>query len=138
MAQVRVAKGFTISQLENMLEARRTQLTDLYRDRTRALREVAGIDDKIRRLGGNLKGGGGVMNLNAGGRARNPKSLVATMEQVLGDAGKPLTVTEILEGVLGTGYRSNAANFRAIINQTLIKERKRFANTARGTYAVKK
>ena len=53
------------------------------------------------------------------------------------DNGKPMRVGEILEAVSATGYRSNSANFRGIINQTLIKERKRFNQAERGTYALK-
>jgi hypothetical protein len=140
MAYLRTgAPGYTISQLENMLQARRSQLGELFRERAKALKVLGGIDDRIRRLGGNLKGsGGGSINVNAGGRARNPKSLVATMEHVLEKSGKPMSVSEILDAILSTGYRSNANNFRAIVNQTLIKERKRFANTGRAMYAIKK
>jgi hypothetical protein len=37
-----------------------------------------------------------------------------------------------------SGYRSNSANFRSIVNQTLIKERKRFGQAGRGIYQLKK
>ena len=37
-----------------------------------------------------------------------------------------MKVGDITDAVLATGYRSNSDNFRAIVNQTLIKERKRF------------
>jgi hypothetical protein len=140
MARPRGAGGFTVTQLEQMLSDRKSQLQDLYREHAKAMKHANGILDKIRRLGGDVKGGmlvGGVP-VNAGGRARNAKSLVATMEEVLAKAGKPMSVGELLEAIEATGYRSNAGNFRAIINQTLIKERKRFSNTGRGIYALKK
>ena len=35
------------------------------------------------------------------------------------------------------GYKSNSANFRGIVNQTLIKE-KQFAQASRGMYQLKK
>ena len=71
------------------------------------------------------------------GRARNPKSLNDTMEQVLRQAGKPVKVGDIVASVLRTGYRSNSANFRGIVNQTLIKD-KRFVAPERGTYQLRK
>jgi len=61
------------------------------------------------------------------------------MEDVLKSAGKPLPVSEILQRVQSSGYRSSSPNFRAIVNQTLIKERKRFQPTGtRGVYQLKK
>jgi hypothetical protein len=55
-----------------------------------------------------------------GRRGRNEMSLVATLEQ-----------GTIVEAVKAQGYRSNSANFRAIVNQTLIKE-KQFSSAGRG------
>ena len=47
-----------------------------------------------------------------------------------------MKVAEIMDGVLSTGYRSGSANFRGIINQTLIKD-KRFGQVERGVYELK-
>ena len=46
-------------------------------------------------------------------------------------------VARIAEAVQRGGYRSNSANFRAIVNQTLIKD-KRFGSAGRGMYQLKK
>jgi hypothetical protein len=48
-----------------------------------------------------------------------------------------MSVGEIVEGVQRRGYRSGSANFRAIVNQTLIKE-KLFGSAGRGIYQLKK
>ena len=138
MANYRSTGGLTITQLESMLYSRRAQIENLTRQRNRVLKQLATIDDKIKKLGGTLRGGAGTPSLTAGGRARNAKSLVGTMEEVLTKAGKPLSVGEIVEAVEASGYRSNSDNFRAIVNQTLIKERKHFTNAARGVYGIKK
>jgi hypothetical protein len=71
-----------------------------------------------------------------GRRARNAQSLLDAIEGVLRSAGKPMKVAEIMEGVLATGYRSSSDNFRGIINQTLIKD-KRFGSVERGVYELK-
>ncbi len=66
-------------------------------------------------------------------------SLPDALDHVLRAGGKPMKVGDITDAVLATGYRSNSDNFRAIVNQTLIKERKRFAPSGeRGTYQLVK
>ncbi len=64
-------------------------------------------------------------------------SLVSTLTNVLSQAKKPLKVGEILEKVQASGYHSKAVNFRGLVNQTLIKQRKLFANAGRGLYQMK-
>jgi hypothetical protein len=59
------------------------------------------------------------------------------MESILKSAGAPMSVGDILSGVQRSGYQSNSGNFRALVNQTLIKE-KRFAQASRGMYQLKK
>jgi hypothetical protein len=127
--------GLTVAVLEQMLQKRRSELDSLTRERQRVLKQLAAVDARLRAVSGGVAGGGA---LTRGGRVRNPMSLVSTMEQVLAKAGKPLSVGDIVQGVLDTGYQSGSVNFRAIINQTLIKERKRFANTDRAIYELKK
>jgi hypothetical protein len=120
-----------------MIQSRQVQLGDLSRERDRILRQLTVIDEKIRKLGGTTRGSG-LRGATAAAvtRARNPKSLVKTLEDVLAGAGGPMSVSDIVNGVEASGYHSTSDNFRAIINQTLIKERKRFANTGRAMYAI--
>jgi hypothetical protein len=128
---------FSISQLESMLNSRRDQLAALAKERAQLEKQLGALDLKIRTLGGS-RGSGASIDATASGRARNEKSLIATMEEVLTKAGKPMGVGDILEAVQASGYRSTSANFRGIINQTLILQRKRFTNAGRGLYAMKK
>ena len=128
----------TIAELEQMLGSRRRKLNDLQKERTKVQRKLDDIDSRIRALSGagggasGRTGGGG-----GGGRAHNAQSLVATLENVLKSSGKPLGVGDIVDKVHAAGYRSNSANFRALVNQTLIKE-KRFTSAGRGVYQLKK
>jgi hypothetical protein len=110
-----------------MLAKRRSALDELMRERAQLQKRMGAIDVKVR----SLSGGGRASGLTDGGRARNAMSLVAK-------ADKPLGVRDIVEKVQAAGYLSNAANFRALVNQTLIKQRKLFANTGRGVYQLKK
>jgi hypothetical protein len=122
-----------------MLNERRSALQKLSKQRADAQRKVDAIDREIARLGGNgavRRGrppGSGV----GGGRVRNEVSLVASIESAL-KKGDPMSVGDIVDNVLSSGYKSKSANFRGIVNQTLIKERKRFSSPSRGMYQLKK
>ena len=127
--------SFNIAQLERILQDRRSDLNRLERHRSELQRKLDGVERQIVRLQGGLRGlrgrrGGGI-------RARNDQSLVATIESVMRGTGKPMRVGDIVDAVQAGGYRSNSDNFRAIVNQTLIKERKRFGQVERGTYQLK-
>jgi hypothetical protein len=132
--------NFTIAQLESLLLGRRAELTRLERQRAGIAKKLNRIDARIAALGGNGRRGGagsGGGRMTAGGRVRNEKSLNDTIEQVLGKGGKAMGVGDIADAVQAAGYRSNSANFRSIVNQTLIKD-KRFASSERGMYHLKK
>jgi hypothetical protein len=45
-------------------------------------------------------------------------------------------VSEAADAVLKAGYQTNAANFRTIVNQTLIKNRSMFKKVGRGQYTA--
>jgi hypothetical protein len=122
----------SISELERMLSDNRSALQKLRKQRAEAQRKVDAIDREIAKLDGT---GGG--RRGPGGRARNEVSLVAAIESIL-KRKEPLGVGDIVDGVLGSGYRSSSANFRGIVNQTLIKEKKRFSSPSRGMYQLKK
>jgi hypothetical protein len=124
----------SIAQLEQLLAGRRAELNEKQREHHRLLGRLQQLEADIRRLGGSARGRG---RGGAGGtRARNEKSLIETLEDVL-KGGKPMKVGDITDAAQKAGYRSNSANFRSIVNQTLIKD-KRFGSAARGVYQLKK
>jgi hypothetical protein len=125
----------SINDLEQMLNRSRTQLNKLMRKRSRLQDQIDGLDRKIERLGGN--GSAGVSGGRGRVRARNSVSLPDAIAKVLEGSGKPTPVGEIVNAVRASGYRSNSPNFRAIVNQALIKD-KRFASSGRGLYQLKK
>jgi septal ring factor EnvC (AmiA/AmiB activator) len=125
--------NLSLSQLEKMLNQRRRELTRLTRRRATAQRRLEAIDDQIRRLGGS----GVSLRASVGRRARNDKSLVEVIHEVLQKSGRPLRVSAIADAASSAGYRSNSANFRGIVNQMLIKD-PRFTSQNRGFYQLKK
>jgi hypothetical protein len=119
---------WSITDLQRLLNERRSALKKLAKQRTKVQKKLDGIDREIAGLGGS--GGGG------GARVRNDLSLVATLETVL-KGKQSMQVGDIVDAVEARGYRSNSANFRGIVNQTLIKE-PQFSSAGRGLYRLKK
>ena len=132
MARPRNGSELTVAQLEKLLANRKSELDGLFKDRAKLEKQIDAVNEKISRLGG------GSMSKRTGGRAKNSMSLIDAIAEVLTKAGGPVGVGDIVGGVTEVGYRSTSANFRGIVNQTLIKERKRFLSTARGMYQLKK
>ena len=124
--------SMSITELERLLNKRRTQIGRLMRRRNTVQKRLDAIDEKIRRAGGSVRGGRG-----GGGRARNDRSLADVIHDVLTKKGEAMKVQAIADAVESTGYRSNSANFRGIVNQMLIKD-KRFTSPGRGFYQAKK
>jgi hypothetical protein len=133
--------AYSIAQLEQMLNKCKSERQKLERERAKVLRRLQQLDSRIGALGGNGSGRGGRGGAGGGGgagsRVRNEKSLTQMLEGVLGKSSKPMKVGDIANAVRSGGYRTNSANFRGIVNQTLIKD-KRFTSAGRGLYQMKK
>ena len=136
MARRANGSGMSIAQLEQLLAGRRQELNEKQREHAKLLARLHELESDIRRLGGSAGRRGRGAGAGGGTRARNDKSLLETLEDVL-KGGKPMKVGDIAEAAQKSGYRSNSANFRSIVNQTLIKD-KRFGSAGRGVYQLKK
>ena len=130
MARPSTGANLSLAALQHIMENRKTELNRLRKQRTKIQRDLDAVDREIGQIEGSGIGRGG-------GRARNAKSLNDTLEDVLRSNGKPMKVGDIVDAVKATGYRSSSANFRGIVNQTLIKD-KRFGASERGMYQIKK
>jgi hypothetical protein len=125
------AMRLTIAELEYEIRPRKKQLKTLFKRRVKVARALAAVDARMAKLGG-----GGANGNGNGHRPRNDRSLVATLESVM-RSGKPMGIGDIARDVQAKGYKSHSANFRAIVNQTLIKE-KQFQQASRGVYQLQK
>ena len=121
--------GLSIIELERILQTRQRELKILLRRRTHIERKLSALDERITRLGGSRATG-------RAKRARNDVTLPEAIAKVLGKSRKPMTVGDIMGDVQAAGYRSTSGNFRGIVNQTLIKD-KRFTSASRGLYEMK-
>jgi hypothetical protein len=133
MARPKAGSNLSISQLENMLSNRLAELQLLEREHSRLSQQLGLVERKIHELGGKTRGKGRTVS----GRVKNEKSLVEMLDQVLAAASEPMKVGDIVDGVLKAGYHTGSDNFRGIVNQTLIKERRRFSSAGRGLYTAK-
>ena len=114
--------------LQAELSRRQRSAKKLIRKRTKLLATLAELEAQIRAAG--------VLISDAGGRVRprNESNLSDAMRAVL--KGKTMGVSEVAEAVLAAGYQSNAANFRVIVNQTLLKNKSVFKKLGRGRYTA--
>lgn len=129
MPRGRSINSFSLGELQKLIDNQKSSLSKLRQQRAKVAKELGKIDRQIASIEGKgLRGGGG---------AKNAMGLVKTMEMILGKSGKPMQVADIVNGVLATGYRSTSPQFRSIVNQALIKD-KRFTSTERGKYTLKK
>lgn len=127
----RLPVNLNINDLQKMLSRSRTQLNKLVRKRARLQEQLNELDRRITRLGGT-----GIVSI-VRTRARNTTSLADAIAKTLESEGKPMPVSGIVQAVRESGYRSNSPNFRAIVNQSLIKD-DRFVSKGRGVYQLKK
>jgi hypothetical protein len=143
MARPKAGSNLSITQLESILSTRLAELQQLTKEHSKLSGQLAEIEKKISSLGGKSKGRGRVATngfghgYGGGVRIKNEKSLVETLDQVLGAASEAMKVGDIVEAVLKAGYHTTSDNFRGIVNQTLIKERRHFVSAGRGLYAAK-
>lgn len=123
-------------ELEAELRRRERLVGKLMRRHAALSRRLNAIEEQIEAMGGAVSGGGR-RRAGAGRRTRpkNTKTLIDALAEVL--KGKTMTVTEVSEAVQRAGYRTNAENFRTIVNQALIRATDRFKKVGRGQYTAK-
>ena len=119
-----------------MIRDRRAQRSGLVRERRVVQKRLVQIERELAMLDGSGRRGGRGGAGRGRRRARNKMSLPEAMQGVLKKAGEAMRVGDIVTAVQRAGYRSTSANFRGIVNQTLIKD-PRFKSSSRGMYQLK-
>lgn len=127
----------TLEDIKKEVAKRQKTVDALAKRRARLLDELGEVDGELRRLGGVIGANGRIVALTGPGRKRprNEMNLANSLAKVL--ANKAMSVTEVAEAVQEAGYATTSPNFRTIVNQTLIKDR-RFKRVSRGRYTVNK
>lgn len=114
-------------------EALRAELNRREHGTRRLEKQRDKLVQKLRALEAQIEAHGG----RTGGRGRRPRNKQSLVDALVAALkGKTMGVPEAADAVLANGYQSNAANFRLIVNQALIKS-DRFKKVARGQYTAK-
>ncbi len=121
--------NMSTAELQRELRKRERGLRGLQRTRERLASRIQELDAQIMELGGVITGLGGVRK-----RAKNDAKLVDALVKLL--SGKTMGVTEASIAVQKAGYKTTSPNFRTIVNQALIKD-KRFKRVERGQYTAR-
>ena len=124
--------GMSMEALEAELRRRQGAVKGLMKRYENSVAKTARLAAEIQKLGGSVSGA----SLSGGRRTRprNEMSLIGALAQVL--KGKEMSVTEAADAVRAAGYTSHAANFRTMVNQSLIKGNQ-FKKVSRGVYTAK-
>lgn len=113
--------------LQAELKRRERHLKQLMRKRDKLVSQLRDVDAEI------VAEGGAVDGAVTRKRFRNDSNLADALADLL--SNKAMSVTEATQKVQDAGYRTTAANFRTIVNQTLIRD-KRFKRVSRGQYTA--
>ncbi len=122
--------GLSTSELERELSRRQSSARRLERKRDTLAKQLDAVDRELAALGGL----GGISIGGVRKRPHNDMNLAESLAKVL--KSRTMSVTNVSEAVQKAGYRTSAANFRTIVNQTLLKD-KRFKKVSRGMYTAK-
>jgi len=137
----------TLAELERILEEKKRRLADLHRKRTQLERRLGTVSNKIARIQGT--GGRGRPTSKAGPkdkdadsvpsrRARNDRPLREVVADVLRQHKDGLSIADLADKVLGTGYQTTSTNFKNTLYQTLYHHDEFQLDKATGLYTVSK
>lgn len=118
----------SLAAIEADLKQRIGLIRKLGKKRAVLQKKLAAIDSALASAGARTGGG------KVSARSANPGGLAEALVKVL--KGKTMGVTEAAEAAVAAGYRTNADNFRTIVNACLIKHRSMFKKVSRGKYTA--
>ena len=122
-----LGEGYTVAQLEQMLSERREKLAELESRRDLLQAELTSVESQIAaeqsgsapasvprpaKISRKAKPAGA-------GRKRKQPSLKSLVLDILEKSKKGMTLSELSDKVLATGYSSNATNFKTVLYQSL-------------------
>ena len=135
--------GLSTTALAAELARRERRLPMLKRQQAELLRKLDEVEAQIDAIGGGGKSGrkssgrpvGRPVGSGVGRkRPRNTMNLEDALAKTL--KGKTMSVTDATSAVKASGYKTTAANFRTIVNATLLKSKK-IKKISRGQYTAK-
>lgn len=133
--------GMTTTALAAELARRQRRLPALKRQHAALLEKLEALESEMAEIDGGVVAGSTRGRRKSAGRPsgggkrhRNSMNLEDALVKTL--KGKTMSVTEVTEAVQNSGYKTTAANFRTIVNATLLKSSK-IKKVSRGQYTAK-
>jgi len=131
-----MSKDLTVAQLEKILQKRRAKLQGLIQKRARLLKQVAHLEQQIVAIGGVVAEGGKAKKTRR--RPRNAKTLIVAVREVLSQHKKGLTLRDLADKLLASGYKTSSTNFQNTLYQCLYHNSDKLAHDAKNhTYRLK-
>ena len=118
--------------LQREIAKRQVGLKKLQKARAALAAKLAKLDAKLESLGGSAASSKGVRAGTGRKRPQNKTNLVEALAATM--KGKTMTVSEAAAAVKNAGYKTNAANFRVMVNQAFIKHKNLFRKVSHGHY----
>ena len=130
-----MAEVLSIADLENQIDQRKAQVLALFAKREELQAQIDQLDSEI----GNVVNLDGRPSRRRGKpRPKNETSLRAVVLQVLGKNKKGLSLGDLADKILETGYKSNSRVFKNVVYQCLYNTTEIEHDTAKGVYKLKK
>ena len=140
----RKASEFSLADLEQILDERKSQAHELGKRRDQLTKELAKIELELqgilgtKRRGRPKKSGPKKKGVRRGKRLKNERSLREILFDLLGKSKKGITLADLEPKVLEAGYKSSSKNFSNMIYQCLYNSQGVVQDPETGCYRIGK
>lgn len=106
--------AYTVAELERVLQSRRIKLQKLFRQRDRLRKELSRLEEQIVEISGVAQ-----ERKTRRRRPKNTKTLVTAVKETLAEHTNGLSLKDLSNKILLSGYKTSSANFQNTLYQTL-------------------
>jgi hypothetical protein len=131
----KTGRQLSVTQLEQLLTAHKARLAGLVKRRAKLQATLAGVEKEIAALSGAAPDK--KVRRKIGKRPKNVKPLKVVMTEVLGKNKKGLSLGDLAEKILATGYKSKSRKFSNVVYQTIYANKQFIHDDKTGTYRLK-
>jgi len=123
----------TVAELEQLLERKKRRLSSLHRKRDQIEHRLQTVQAKISRIQGLPERARAVKSVS---RPKNERTLKEVVTELLGNSKKGLSLQDLSDKVLATGYQTTSTNFKNTLYQTLYHHDGIQLNKETGLYSL--
>jgi hypothetical protein len=131
-------RQLSVVQLRRLLEHRSAELSRLEKTRIKLRKKLASVEGKIAAVGGSDSGAkAGTARRKGRKRHKNEKSLKVLVVEILSQNKRGLSLKQLTDKVLSTGYKTSSANFSNTVYQAVYNSEGVSFDEASGLYRAK-